>query len=33
LRWSRVLPAGELAIGGFGGSRWRLRRMRRAINI
>ena len=26
--WSRVFPAGALAIGGFGRSRWRLRRTR-----
>src|ERR1700683_3164388 len=26
-----LFPAGALAIGGFGRSRWRLRRMRRAI--
>src|SRR5260370_23766808 len=29
--WTRVFPAGALAIGGFGRSRWRLRRTRRAI--
>jgi len=29
--WSRVFPAGALAIGGFGRCRWRLQRTRRAI--
>jgi hypothetical protein len=29
--WTRVFPAGALAIGGFGRSRWRLRRARRCL--
>jgi len=32
-RRPQVCPAEALAIGRFGGSRWRLRRTRRAISI
>jgi hypothetical protein len=33
LEWSGEFPAGALAIGGFGRSRWRLRRTRRSLSF